>query len=631
MKHIHSALIACAFFCALAGSTLAQQRDTVVILHINDTHANLLPSGPRAADMSQTMGGIARAVSYVGAQKMADPQTLFMHAGDMSIGDLFFNGYFSLIELELLSEANLDVMSLGNHEFDLGSGILMSILDTAQVPFPILCANMTVLDASVARLATHVLPHTTLLSKGHKIGVFGLVTPEANFISNPLPEVYLESDTALARIILAEVQALKADGCEAVILLSHLGRNGDRLVAETFPGIDLIIGAHDHYAETAPLYVTNTATNARVPIVQAGAFYQNIGRASLVFSGKALSGFDWQLVPLDQRVPEEPTTRTIVDFLATELETTFGYPLFTSTATTVTETLEELPSDPTKTGFHDTPVANLITDAFRDFTKTDIAITACGATAQPLYKGPVTPNDVFRMIGYGFNPVTYVGFRVVSFDISGAAMLVGLEFGLSQIELSDEFLVQTSGMEYEYNPAAPPYQRLLPGKVLVGGQPLDPTKRYTVTTNEFVLAIFNAIVQQSGIDTLGNIQGYNDFTELQVVLTYLAKNSTYSPVRRRGPLPVQRLESGVQSLALGHYPNPVSSSTEIIFDIPEAAQTTLTVYDAAGRTVGIVVDARLEAGRHTRHFDASALAPGMYSYVLRSGAVVKTQRLVKIK
>ncbi|MCK7528691.1 MAG: 5'-nucleotidase C-terminal domain-containing protein [Ignavibacteriales bacterium] len=57
----------------------------------------------------------------------------------------------------------------------------------------------------------------------------------------------------------------------------------------------------------------------------------------------------------------------------------------------------------TKQGVHDTPIGNLVTDAFKWKTGTQIAIEAGGSTAMALYQGPIVPADLFRVTGYGFN------------------------------------------------------------------------------------------------------------------------------------------------------------------------------------------------------------------------------------
>ena len=399
--------IAVAFVAAT--TVLHAQRDTITILHLNDTHSNLLPNGPRAVDLTQRRGGLARAATVIGAVKQADPSALLFHSGDLFMGDLFFNTYLGVPEIEFLDVLGLNAMTLGNHDFDLSPAVLLSVLDTAKPSFPLLCANLILVDPAVDRLRQYVFADTVFMVKGHGVGVFGMTTPEANLISQVMPQAYL--DTTLGQLAAAEVQMLRARGCEVVIMLSHLGVAIDQMIAAGIPGLDAVISGHDHIAMTTPIMVRNVA-GADVPVVQAGAFYSSVGRMRLVLENKKATLLDWIPVPLDASVPEETTIAGYLDLLAGGVETIFGFPAFSEQVTTITQTLEEEPVAIMQTGQHDTPVGNLVTDAFRDFTNTDIALTTCGSTAQPLHQGPIVPNDIMRMIGYGFNDVNYLGFRV---------------------------------------------------------------------------------------------------------------------------------------------------------------------------------------------------------------------------
>jgi len=67
------------------------QINTLTVLHVNDTHSNLATLGPRSEDLSGPRGGIARAASLIGLQRATNPNTLLLHAGDLFVGDLFFN------------------------------------------------------------------------------------------------------------------------------------------------------------------------------------------------------------------------------------------------------------------------------------------------------------------------------------------------------------------------------------------------------------------------------------------------------------------------------------------------------------------------------------------------------------
>ncbi|SMO94200.1 T9SS type A sorting domain-containing protein [Gracilimonas mengyeensis] len=80
-----------------------------------------------------------------------------------------------------------------------------------------------------------------------------------------------------------------------------------------------------------------------------------------------------------------------------------------------------------------------------------------------------------------------------------------------------------------------------------------------------------------------------------------------------------------------NYPNPFNPSTTIKYEIPEATNVTLTVYNMLGQKVGTLVNTRQTAGLHEVQFDASSLASGSYMYRLEAGDRVSVQQMMLIK
>jgi endonuclease/exonuclease/phosphatase family metal-dependent hydrolase len=80
-----------------------------------------------------------------------------------------------------------------------------------------------------------------------------------------------------------------------------------------------------------------------------------------------------------------------------------------------------------------------------------------------------------------------------------------------------------------------------------------------------------------------------------------------------------------------NYPNPFNPSTQISYQLAQSGLVTLTVYDALGREVAVLVDGVKSAGNHQVTFDAASLSSGIYIYQLRSqaGSITKKMLLVK--
>lgn len=87
-----------------------------------------------------------------------------------------------------------------------------------------------------------------------------------------------------------------------------------------------------------------------------------------------------------------------------------------------------------------------------------------------------------------------------------------------------------------------------------------------------------------------------------------------------------------EEFSLGqNFPNPFNPSTSIQYDVKEAAQVTLKVYDMIGNEVASLVNEVKPAGSYTISFDASKLSSGVYLYKMTAGSFVQTRKLVLMK
>ncbi|MBI2618628.1 MAG: T9SS type A sorting domain-containing protein [Ignavibacteriales bacterium] len=80
-----------------------------------------------------------------------------------------------------------------------------------------------------------------------------------------------------------------------------------------------------------------------------------------------------------------------------------------------------------------------------------------------------------------------------------------------------------------------------------------------------------------------------------------------------------------------NFPNPFNPSTEIEFSIPEAGMTRLVVYDMLGREVRTLVNEFTAPGTYRASFWAGDFSSGTYVYVLTSGSVRLTKKMVLMK
>ena len=451
---------------------------TITVLHVNDTHSHLDATGPKTRSLEGTVGGIAKAASVIAAERRHDPNLLLLHAGDAFVGDLLFNAYFGVPELQLMQQLGFDAMAVGNHEFDLGPDALAYALGQAYGggTLPLLSANLDL--SAKPELATWIKPSTTKDVNGVRVGIFGMTVPDEPTM-NSAPVAVIGGD-AMFGIAGAQVQALRASGAQVVICLSHLGVLYDQALAANVPGIDVIVGGHNHYEYARPLRVTNPG-GTRTLIVQAGQFYEKVGRLRLVVADGAVTFKDYALLPVDASVRSLPAVQQVVRDLKTGVVAQFGDVYHTVLARALRDIDRTAGA---RSPARDSGMGDLITDSMRWAAHTDIAITTDGLISEGITAGPIVGADAFRPVSYGFDPATGLGFKLVTFDITGAEMVKGIETTLAYLGLTDAFSVEVSGMRFAYDAAAPLGGRVCLSSIRIGGRRFDPAATYSATADE---------------------------------------------------------------------------------------------------------------------------------------------------
>jgi hypothetical protein len=80
-----------------------------------------------------------------------------------------------------------------------------------------------------------------------------------------------------------------------------------------------------------------------------------------------------------------------------------------------------------------------------------------------------------------------------------------------------------------------------------------------------------------------------------------------------------------------NYPNPFNPETVVSFVIGHSSFVRLSVYDILGREVDVLVNGKMEAGRHEIRWNAAGEASGIYFYRLQAGSYSATKKLMLVK
>jgi 5'-nucleotidase / UDP-sugar diphosphatase len=613
----------------------------VTLLHVNDTHSHLDAFGPKDKHLDGTTGGIAKAASIIGMVRAAEPNVVLLHAGDLFHGDFFYNMYFGVPEFKIMQQLGFDAMAVGNHEWEFGPDVLYGSLSAAfgSTPgFPLLSANTDL--AGYPDLNTYIKPAVIITRNGLKIAVFGMTIP-GHPTENPAPAVILPDVMTIAYQMVDSLRT--KEGAQVVVCLSHLGSLYDQAIAANIPGVDVIVGGHDHYVFEQPISIPNPAGTSTL-IVQAGANYEHIGKLSLHVENGIVSVKKYQMLDVNASVPKVPEIQAVVDQLKLGITQQYGNVYHKIEGIAVRDL--ERSYDP-NIPLRDTPLGNLVTDACRKKTHTDIAIAAHGFINEKIYKGPIVGADIFRPLCNGYDPTTGLGFKLVTMDLTGMDIVTGLEASLSYLGLDDDFFLDVSGMHYRYDATRPVGSRVDMKSIRIDGKKLNPSATYTVAVNEGI----SALLPLMGI-TPTNVQVLPDL-EYNVVRNYIRRLEVVDyqsdgrirdvSVHSHRDLAKNSEEASDESNELvapslpkefqvsQNYPNPFNPSTTFSIDVPKESYVSLKIYNLLGQEVATLANGPVQAGTYQCRFDGSALSSGTYIYQLRAGNVVQTKKMILMK
>jgi 2',3'-cyclic-nucleotide 2'-phosphodiesterase (5'-nucleotidase family) len=479
----------------LLSSTLYSQVPSIdlTILHINDFHGRLLPYTVKSISEKIPVSGVAYLAQMINEERSKNPEgTILLSAGDMFQGTPQSNIFRGEPVVEIMNYLKFDAMAVGNHEFDWGQEVLQKLSSISN--FPYLSANIVDKDG---KYLPYLKPYVIIERKGIKIAIIGLTTPETAYITKPdyVKDLkFLDPVEILPNII----DDVRNKGANLVVVLSHLGFDADKELAEKVSGIDVIVGGHSHTVVTNPVVVRG------VIITQAGynGIYLGVLEIKIQPETNIILGYtrenELKTVFAGPENKFDEKVAQIVDKYNSQLKEEF--------AKVVGETMVDLVSNYNE----EYNVGNVICDAMREAVSADIAFQNSGGIRTDIQKGPITMELVYTLL-----PFDNV---LVTMDLTGKQILQLLE----QSATLQKGILQQSGLKVKYDMTKPVGQRVV--EVFVGEKPLELDKVYKVVTNDFLAAGGdNFVTFKEGKNLV-----YGDMLR-DVFIEYLKKHSPISP------------------------------------------------------------------------------------------------------
>eukprot|EP00873_Tetraselmis_striata_P031149 jgi/Tetstr1/451413/TSEL_038449.t1 len=487
MKHLLLGASALALTVGLTGPISAQEGDfTLNILHLNDFHSRFGPINAFDANCDaeadaagECFGGIARVKTAIDDKRaeLEGENVVLLDAGDWFQGSLFYTQYRSEIVAEFSNDLGIDVMAVGNHEFDDGPEELAALLDA--IEYPLISGNTNVENEP---LLEGRIPGTHVLEiGGEQIGIISALAEDTDETSSPGDNVEFED---VIDSLTAQAEALTAEGIDKIIALTHVGYSRDLEIASNVPGVDVVVGGHSHSLlsntdESAvggyPTLIDGVDGN-EVPVVTAYAYGKYLGEIAVTWDaeGNVVSAEGAPILIDASVTPNEEYVARLAE-LEEPLQELMSEVIGTTTA--VIEGSREV------CRVEECSMGNLVADAILDRASAQgatIAIQNGGGLRSSIDEGEITMGEVLTVLPFSNTMATV--------EISGADVIDALENGVSDIENGAGRFPQVAGLQYAYTLANPVGERISDVLVNEGGEwvPIDEEATYTIVTNNYM-------------------------------------------------------------------------------------------------------------------------------------------------
>ncbi|MEU9217533.1 bifunctional metallophosphatase/5'-nucleotidase [Streptomyces sp. NPDC048376] len=534
----------------------------VQLLSFNDLHGNLEPptgsSGrvtevqPDGTTKTIDAGGVEYLATHLREAREGNRYSITAAGGDMVGASPLLSGLFhDEPTIEALNKLDLDVTSVGNHEFDEGAGELARLQNGGCHPtegcytdkefkgadFPYLVAN--VLDEKTGKPL--LKPYWVWKQRGVKVGFIGVTlegTPDIVSAEGVKGLTFKDEVETINKY----AKELQRQGVKSIVALVHEGGfpasssynydcdspgAGDGIsgpivdiAKNVTPQVDALVTGHTHNAYVCT--VPDPAGNPRM-VTSASSFGRLYTDTTLTYD-RATGDIARTSVKsanhvVTRDVPKAPDMTRLIGRWNTLAAPIGNRPIGYVSA------------DIDRTGT-ESPLGDLIADAQFAYGKeqdqeTDLALMNPGGIRAPItYAASGAEGDGVVTYAEGFTVQPFAN-TVNLKDYTGAQLIQVLKEQVSgPNETAPKILQVSSGLTYTLDLTKSGADRVVADSIRLNGAPIDPAATYRVASNSFLAG------GGDGFTTLGEgtneLVGADDLTAFEQYLT--ANSSAADPI-----------------------------------------------------------------------------------------------------
>jgi 2',3'-cyclic-nucleotide 2'-phosphodiesterase/3'-nucleotidase len=436
---------------------------TVDIISFNDFHA--------ALDEEKTgkSPGAAKFATALLDARAANPNTVFVSAGDSYQGSALSSITRGKVVSEVFKYLGIAASAVGNHEFD-WEGAAHFGEWTADGGFPFVASN--IYDKATGKPVDWAKPYHVIKVGGHTIAFLGFATKETEYKAKAdfvAPFEFKEP----AEIAAYWVKYLDENvQPEVIVALTHFPSAADKAdakkamgMAELFEldalckveGIDAVVTGHSHN--------TVAGFNNGVPVVQGYYNGRTLGKLSITFKDEG--GFEIapsvdEFFKRKNDIAVNADVQAIVDRYMAE----YGQAL----NEVVTTLDKDMPHDK---NVNVTPMGKWVCDVIKAKYGVQVVVMNGGGLRKGFVAGPVTVKDFWELMPFD----NYV----VTAKVSGAALKAIIAHGIDSKDFGNG---QFSGVKVTYDPAIADATKIKT-IALDDGTAIVDAQLYTFATNDF--------------------------------------------------------------------------------------------------------------------------------------------------
>ncbi len=454
--------------------------------------------------------GVDQGFGYVGLKAVRDTMeaagtvTILVDNGDSIQGEPMGTMTTGEANIDLMNAVGYDIAIPGNHEFDYGMDRFLELTEKAD--FPYISCNFNkegelVFDPYVIKEIDNV-----------KIAFVGVTTPKT--LTSSTPTYFQDADgnfiygffqdetgEGVYNAVQSAVDAAREEGADYVFVMGHMGNEAECVpwtyvdVISHTTGIDAFLDGHSHDTDQV---VMQNAAGEDVIRSACGTKMGGIGWVKISAGDGSLSSglYSWNN---SVSAPELLGLSNDMSAKIAEGIDALNEKLSTVVAQTAVDLTINDPEAVTNEGKPiriirraETNLGDLCADAYLDQSGADIAFVNGGGIRVSIPKGDITLNDILKVHPFG-NAMCVI-------EVTGQQILDALEWGAHAVPGENGGFLQVAGLTYEIHTylessCVQDENTMFAGvegeyrvkNVMVGGEPLDLEKTYTLASHNYML------------------------------------------------------------------------------------------------------------------------------------------------